>query len=791
MIKNYLRIAFRNLLRNKVYSLINVVGLAVGLTCAILLYLYIQNELSYDQYHKDQAQIFRLERTVTQTDALHTSAFFKASLAPVLKQELPEVAHIARMLYSTSSLRIGKKEKIYSRDVYYADASLLDILTFTSIHGDLKQALATPNAIVLNRSLAVKLFNVPKLALGETVQVNDKQKYIVRAIMEDVPANSHLQPKALISLSAFARISPDVFKRYAMFTTYMKLKRGVNTQRLGAQLKNVYTKHQPKEAATKFHLTPVKDIYLNPSLDYDHGQHSSAKMIYIFTAIAILIIVIASINYMNLATARSIDRAKEVGIRKVVGSHRRQIVTQFMVEAICLSLLALVLSVSLAELLLPEFNHLTGRHLSIAYISNPWTLPGLIGIAIGIGFISGSYPALVLSAFKPVLVLKGKFKSSQQGNRVRKTLVIFQFSISMLMMISTGVVYEQMQYVRQKDLGFNKEQIYRTTFFLPDGKKHQTIKNQLLQHPGILQVTNTSFRMSDVRGDEMNLKQKIEREDGTRVSSNVNYFIITPDFFKTMDISLVAGRNLNEQKASDYTKSVIVNEAFVRKYSWKTALGKQVGDAQVIGVAKDFHTKSLYAPIEPIAMSLGDQELRQTNIRKYFYVKLHPKNVGQTVAYIKKVWQQYNTHEFNGSFLNQKFAEAYQADERRGKVFLIFSALAIFIACLGLFGLASFTARQRTKEIGIRKVLGASLQQILILLNQGFVKLILLACLLAFPAAYYLMNQWLQNFAYRTSLHWGVFMGSSLLILCIALLTVSVQSFRVARVNPAKVLKDE
>jgi len=797
MLKNYLKIAIRNLLRNKVYSLINVLGLAVGLTCAILLFLYIQDELNYDNYHKDAAQVFRLEQKVRKADQEETSVYFKADLIPNLKRALPEIKQASRVLYSTSSLRAGKREKVFSRDIYYTDPSIFQILTYQPIVGDLQKALTQPNSIVLTRKLAVRLYNTPKLALGQPLTFNDDFTLTITAVIEDVPANSHLRPKALVALSVFAKASPEVFKNYPMYSTYVKLAKNASPQALVKKMPAVFKKYNKgswfKGATVDFQLSPIDHIYLNAPLKRDHGSHGDRKLVYIFMAVALLIVLIACINYMNLATARSIERAKEVGIRKVVGSHRSQLIKQFIIEAITLSLLALVISICMVELVLPLFNQLSGKQLAINYVNQPLVIPTLVGLAIFIGLLSGSYPAFVLSAFKPVLVLKGKFSSSRKGANTRRLLVVFQFSVSIIMVICTWAVYQQMQYVRQKKLGFNQDQLYKVVFYDPkDGKKYNTIKQQLLQFPGITKVTNTSLRMEEWYGDEMSSTEEVTLENGNRTKSEISYYLVTPDFFEVIGVPIVKGRNLDTKRASDYAKSIIVNEAFVRKYNWSNPIGKQVGSAKVVGVVKDFHTKSLYQTIQPFAMSLGEKSLEQYSIKKYFFMRLHPKNIDQSIAHIKKVWNKYNLKtQFNGRFLDQQFAKAYEADQRRGQIFLIFSLLTIFIAELGLFGLASFNALQRTKEIGIRKVLGASIQQILLLLSRDFVRLVLIASIIAFPIAYYFMDQWLQSFAYRTPIHWSLFVLAGLITLLIALLTVSFQSVRTARTNPVEVLKNE
>lgn len=794
MFKNYLKIAIRNLLRNKVYSLINILGLAVGFTCAILLFLYIQDELNYDNYHKDVAQIFRLEQKISKTDKEKTSVFFQVGLLPNLKRELPEIKHAARVLYSIASLQTEKGEKFFLPSTYYADSAIFQILTYKPIVGDLQKALTKPNGIVLTHAQAIRLYSTPTRALGQSLTLNDDFKLTVTAVIEDAPTNSHLRPRAIVALNVFAKTNPELFKNIAMYSAYVKLAKNTSTNALVKKMSAIFKKYNPqcKDLEVDFRLSAINKIYLNALLKEDHGRHGDRQLLYIFMAVALLMVLIACINYMNLATARSIERAKEVGIRKVVGSHRSQLIKQFIVEAISLSLLALILSICLVELTLPFFNQLSDKQLTINYVNQPLMILSLLGFAILIGLFSGCYPAFVLSAFKPVSVLKGKFARSRKGVNTRRSLVVFQFSVSIVMIISTWGMYEQMQYVRQKNLGFDQDQLYKIAFYyLKDGKKFHTIRQQLLQFPGITKVTNTSLRMEGTR-DEISSTEEVILENGRRTRSEISYYLITPDFFEVMGIPIIQGRNLDTNLVSDYTKSIIVNEAFVRKYNWKNPLGKQVGNARVVGVMKDFHTKSMYQSIEPFVMRLGEKYLDTFGFKRYFFMRLHPKNIDQSIAHIKKVWSEYNLKtQFHGQFLDQQFARTYEIDRRRGQIFLIFSLLTIFIAELGLFGLASFNALQRTKEIGIRKVLGASIQQILLLLSRDFVRLVLISSVIAFPIAYYFIDQWLHNFAYRISLHWGVFVGSSLLVLCIALLTISLQSLKVTRVNPTDVLKNE
>ncbi|HAS41384.1 MAG TPA: hypothetical protein DCS93_12940 [Microscillaceae bacterium] len=790
MLRNYIKISFRSLQRNRLSSVINILGLAIGLACALLLYLYIQDEYSFDDYHRDQDQIFRLESSDRGKGNVHFPAF----VGPLLKNNYTQVATTARLGYffGAVSLSVGKKT-IEQKKVWYADASLFDILHHQPLVGNLKKALIQPNTMVLTRSLSDKLFGTPKMALGKAIEIANKP-YRVTAVIEDTPKNGHLKATAFVSLSSLKTVHPESLsdKNRYTFPTYIKLKKGASPESIQPTLVSLFEGNMDKNynlnktIQLQMHLTPIKDIHLFSQIKAgrDYARRGNLNLIYIFTSIAVLIVLIACINYMNLATARSTERAKEVGIRKVVGSHRIHLIQQFFVESLLMASLALVVCLSLIEVFLPSFNQLAQKSLTINYY-NPWTLGGLLGGIILVSLLSGIYPALILSTFKPYLVLKGKFSRSRQGNSLRKALVVFQFSISLVMIICTTLVYRQMQFVRQKSLGFDKEQMYVVSLWgLKDGVQHKTLRSEFLNHAGVQRVAFTSEGM---QGLNSVMKLMIEQPDGSKKEVEVLNTRITSNFIPNMGVRLLKGRNFGET----YEKSAIVNEALVKVQGWKEPLGKIVNGQRVIGVIEDFHNESLHKAVPPMVLFLNEDNNSQYAL-PYVFLKLHPKNMQRTIAHIKNVWARNNSGgKFDGMFIDQHFAKYYRADQRQGKVFLIFSLLTVFIACLGLFGLATFNAWQRSKEIGIRKVLGASITQILTLLSSNFVRLILIASVIAFPIAYYLMNQWLQNFAYQTTIHWGVFIIAGGLILLITLSIVSIQSLRVARVNPVNVLKEE
>ncbi|OJJ21724.1 hypothetical protein BKI52_14580 [marine bacterium AO1-C] len=799
MFKNYLKITLRNLWRNKLYAVINVLGLAVGLICAVLLYLYIQDELSFDQYHQNAENIYRIESDLQYADKSLNLAVVPGLLAPELQKKNAGVMQTARISDLEPKILKINKQKFHQKGLFYADPSIFNVLAFKPVAGNLSKALVAPYSIVLTKTLAAKIFASPKAALGKTIILDDDVRYTIKGVIEDAPTNSHFQPQALISISTYKKTS-KYFEKWNSSNTvvYVKLKPKVDPKTVETSLEAIYRQYMYNKkynAKRAMYLRPVTDIHLYSKVDEDYAITGNIQVVHIFIAIAVLILLIACANYMNLATARSVERAKEVGIRKVVGSHRGQLIQQFLTEAVLLSFLAFLLSLSLLEFILPGFNRLTGKELAMHYTSQPQRIIGLLLITIFTGLISGSFPAFMLSRFKPYQVLKGKFSHSKRGNRVRKGLVVFQFCISMIMIVGTLTVYRQMQYVKSKSHGFDKEQVLSLSIMEDYAlEKFPVLQQKLLQSPGIVAVSGTSSSIADNSFNESGMT--IEQANGEQQRYAVQHYFVDQNYLKAMGMNLTKGRNFSPTRASDYEKAMIVNEAMVKKLGWKKPIGKRINygpgkkrQAKVIGVVKDFHLESLYKPIAPIALRFIPADHSETY---YAHLKIRPENLSQTLTYVKKAWQEvYPNYPYNGEFLDQRFAQAYQADQKRGQTFLVFSILAVLIACLGLFGLASFTARQRVKEIGIRKVLGASIPQILALLSSGFVRLVAISSVIAFPMAYYLMNQWLQNFAYRTGIHWSVFVLAGVATLLVTLLTISVQSLRVARVNPVQVLKDE
>lgn len=810
MLINYLKTTLRNLLKNKLYTLINILGLCLGMSCALLILLYMYDELSYDTFHTKAARIYRAESSYKSPNTNLHQATSAGPLAQQLTKDFPEVEKTTRVAFRGNSWYIAhKNRKFFEKDVRAADANFFEVFTHRFIYGNPQNALVKPHSVVVTASLARKIFGSTKRALSQVIQIDDTQSsYTITAVVEDVPKNAHFNFTALFSVSS---LDPIEYKNFLYnwssnnFYTYILLKKGVSIAQLRSKMpafcqRVIDPQNGDFKGKSHIYLKALTDIHLAKRVDRDIAPQGDMTYIYIFSAIALFVILIAMINYINLASARAFTRAKEVGIRKVAGSSNAQLVQQFMVESILLVFLAFVLALNLTELTMPMFNYLTGKDLSIGVFFTP-VLGGamLVGVLF-LGLLSGLYPALVLANFQVVKILKGKFTRSREGTTLRKGLVVFQFTVSVVMIVGTLVVYHQLAYVQNHNLGFEQAQVV----VLPiqdfaTRKKIPALKQALLKYPKIQQVAMANFAPGYGGGVSRNTL-KFEAGKGKQ-ELVVDHTRVGYDFFELLNLPIVKGRNFSREMATDATKAVIINETLARRFHWTQPLGKRVGyhvsdaqsrtgfrmvEAKVIGVVQDFHRKSLRSKIAPMVL----QPAKNGGWR--LLLKVQPQQMPQTIRYIAQTWEKAGiVYPFRSFFLDQKFAEQYQSDQKRGQVFLIFAGLTIFIACLGLFGLATFIARQRRKEIGVRKVLGASVLQILRLMTKDFMLLVLIANLIAAPIAYYSIQDWLANFAYRTHIPWYVFVVALVFTSLLSLLTISIQSWRVAKVNPATVLKDE
>jgi len=795
MVKNLFKIAIRNILKEKTYSLINILGLTIGITGSVFLGLYIIDELSYDKYHQNASNIYRIVSHIKEPDNEFTWAVAQIPLADELKSNYTDIIDVVRFYGMGRLLFKNEDKQFYEEDVYLADSTVMDVFTYQFLAGDPETALDNPNSIILTKSLAIKYFGEDK-PLDKTLQNQRGDEYQVTAVIEDIPTNSHFHFDALISKSS----NPDYGSSWGNFGvfTYIHLPEGYDLSKMNENFEKVLEDHVNPIFASmgitiNYEMQRITDIHLHSKIQDEAESNGDISYIYIFSAVAFFMLIIASINYMNLATARSVKRAKEVGIRKVMGSQRNQLIFQFISESLILSIIALVVSIGLIYLLLPQFNQISGKSIPFSYLFQPEILIGLMAVIVFVGIVAGSYPAFYLSGFKPVDVLNGKNIAKGGNSGLRKVLVVFQFSISVFMLISTMVVYDQLHYLQEKDLGFNKDHLVRMELASREiREKSEVIRNKFLEISSVINVASAS----DSPGSNVGkLIIRVELNDGTTDERGVDLFSADYDFIETLGMTIVEGRNFSRDILSDTSGACLVNESMVKRMSWDEPLGKRFyfGDGdnerifKVVGVVKDYHQNSLYSEIEPLMI------LHREN-RYYMYVKIDGTNISQTIASLENVWKDLNQGlPFEYQFLDQDFDSQYDADRKRGTLFTAFSTLTIVIACLGLLGLASFTTEQRTKEIGIRKVIGANLQSIIYLVSKEFLLLILIAIVLAFPAAYYFMDNWLQSFSYKININNEVltFLLSSLLAIVITLSTVGFHTIRAAISNPVNALRSE
>ncbi len=805
MLRNYLIVAVRNLLRHRGYSAINIAGLAIGMTCCILILLFVQDELSYDWYHERADRIYRFAVEWRNPKTGETAQLVSGPyrLAETLRTDFPEVPHIIRFSCKRPLIGYGDKRFPEGR-FFFVDPGVFEVFSFPLIHGDPRTALREPFTVVITQEMARKYFG-DEDPMGKVLRYGDDRELKVTGILGEIPRHSHFRFDFLSSITVanvlFNRIALENWGENSVYT-YLLLPPGVSPAEIERRFPDLIRKHAPQWAqGARYFLQPLTDIHLHSHAGGEIEPNGDIVYIYAFSAIAVFILLIACINFMNLSTARSASRAREVGMRKVVGADRSQLVWQFLGESVFLSFLALLLAVALVELSLPAFNGFVGKALDMDYGGNLTAVFGLIGIALFAGVIAGSYPAFFMSAFEPVEVLKGTLKGGPKGAGFRKVLVAFQFAISIFLIVVTGIIYGQLKHCRNIKLGYDKEHVVVISG-VPGSlqQKYEAFKQELLQNPRVVSAAGTSRIPSGRLGSNISTRAEDfpEEESPSMQTVWVGY-----DFFETLRMPFVAGRSFSKAAPSDEKAAFVLNEAAVRRLGWtpENAIGKRFGsqfiedwqrgqwvwkDGRVIGVVKDVHFESMRERIVPMVFFI------QPNMAGNFLVRVRPDDIPGTLHFLKQKWQGVNpNHPFEYSFLDERFDQLYRAEEKQGQIFGTFALLAIFVACLGLFGLASFATVRRTKEIGIRKVLGASVGSIVALLSKEFVILVGVANLIAWPVAYYAMNRWLQDFAYRIELGPGVFVLGGTVALVIALLTVSYQAVRAARANPVEALRYE
>ncbi|MGN6398480.1 MAG: ABC transporter permease [Mucilaginibacter sp.] len=796
MIRNYIKIAWRNLQKHRLFSLINICGLAVGIAAFWMIALYVTDEWSYDRYNEKADRIFRVAQHGKWQNGGFNLAITSIPYAPALKNDYPEVEEAVRIDQEGGGKITYDNKQFDVGDISFTDANIFKVFTYHFLSGDPETALTKPHSIVLTKSLAEKLFGDAANAVDRTIYFDKTDGETVTAVIEDVPANSTFKFSAL-------RSHDDNYTGKwgaAGIFTFVLLKNHDDYKKIEAQSDAFFNKYLKSDFAGvqyKMELQPLTSIHLHSRLDYEMSNNGNITYVYIFSVIGLLILAIAIINYVNLTTARSSVRIREIGIRKVIGSGKSQLIYMFFSESVLLAVLSTIAGVFLIQLALPYLNKLSGKSLDIWYfgITKSLVIFGLFAIITGI--ISGIYPALFLSGFKTIPAMKGQLGSQSSTILFRKGLVVFQFVITIVMIAGSCVIYQQLNYVLNKDLGFNKSQMLTFHIHSRDARtKTEQIKSELLQSPAIesAAVAGNPIGNNDIGSNEFNLAPDGSNGPDTKL---VESLIVDEDFIPAMQIKMAAGRNFIKGPADSANKAVIVNETLIKDLGWKNPVGRRVAtDADhgvviystIIGVAKDFNTYSLQHKIAPMVLRLPPVATEKDNM----YVRLRKGNTQAALSQLQQVYHRFDPeNKVDYHFLDQNFANQYQAEEKQGSLLLTFTALAIGIACLGLFGLVTFTAQQRVKEIGIRKVLGAKIYHILNLLAADLVQLVIVAALVATPLAWLAAKKWLQGFEYRINIQWWIFVIAGLTAMILALATISIRSVKAAMANPAKSLKSE
>lgn len=802
MLRNYFTVAFRNIRKDKFYSFINVFGLVLGIASCIFIAIYIHDELSYDRFHSKADRIYRVIEFIETEGSGERSSSAPFPTGPTLAEDFSTLIESQVRLFDFQSPTLliterDSKKEFNEPDVLFVDSTFFQIFDYEVIKGDKSKALQEPNSILLTESSARRYFGNED-PIGKILQIEGRQDLVVTAVMPDPPSNAHFRFDFLISFSTlrnfFGGQYPDNWYWNPCWT-YIVLKQGVSPSDVERNFPAFVQKYFPEfiRAEARMALQALTDIHLKSDLEFEMQANSSAENIYVFTVIGAVILFIACMNFMNLSTARSAKRAREVGLRKTLGSQRRQLIMQFLMESLIISFVAIVFAVAVAALGLPAFNSLAEKNIGFEIFTNPLILILLASIFLVVGIGSGLYPALVLSSFIPIKVLKDSQAKGGRGAMLRKALVVMQFSLSIIMIISTVIAIHQLDYLRQSDTGFDKDQIlYISALRTPITQTYDAFKKEMEERPDVETVTGLLDLLgSKHQGDNF-------RFEGMDKSKLFSVMWVTHDFFKAFGLEIVAGRPFMENITTDDTLALIVNEAMAKQFNWtpEEAVGKpydwQRFHGQIVGVVNDFNFVSKHKRIEPLVIQLRSNPNQFNFSLKYVAIKLNTDNLPATVAAVEAKWKELAPgRPFDYFFLDQELDKLYKDEERLGKVAGIFSGLAVIVACLGLFALASFMADERRKEIGIRKVMGGSVTQIVTLLSADFSRLIGIAFLIACPLAWYAVTAWLSNFAFHVEPNWFVFVIVGAITLMIALLTISYRALQAAYTDPVKTLRHE
>ncbi len=792
MIYNLIKVALRNIRKDAAYSLINIFGITIGMASSLFILMYILDELRYDKYHENAENIYKVVSHISEPDDEFVWPVAQIPFAPQAKEDYPEVENYVRFIDMRRTLFKRNNLKFYENDVFYVDSTVFNVFTYEFVEGSPEHALDEPNTIVLTETFAHRYFS-DESPIGQTIETSAGDIFKVTSVIKDVPSYSNQNFSALISRNTL----PAEIGSWGNFgvNTYLLLPNGYDHKLLEKKFPKLYEKFMAEifermGIKIEYILQPILDIHFQQAGKREMEKNDNSKYLSIFAYVALFILFIACINYINLATARSSRRAKEVGIRKVVGSNRRQLIWQFITESIVITIFSLALGIILVNLLLPFFNNVSHKHIDPEFLLNTRIIASIICIVLFVGIIAGSYPAFFLSKFDPVNVLKGKLAQSRGNVLFRKILVVIQFSISIFMIISTWVVFDQVKFLTSKDLGFNKENV--VVISLPSReirRQFPVLKEALLKNPKIKSVGTTSTRVGKGSGKIILL---METSEGM-VEKGINLLGVDPDFVEALKFKFIEGRNFSEEMMSDTLSSVIINETLAKRMNWDDPIGKkvQIGrdtaspPARVIGLIKDYHQTGLYNEIESLLWYY-----RYNNY--LLHAKIAPFDIAETVQYIEDEWNKlFPDQPFESTFLEDEINAQVEGDENRGVIFSTFSILAVLISCLGLFGLSSFTVDQRKKEVVIRKILGADTNSIIYLLSKEFSALVFISIAITIPIAIWYLNLWLQDYTYKTDLNVFIFVLSALATIVITLLTVSFHIVKASRANPADMLSDE
>jgi len=807
MIKNYIKTAFRKLMKNKGFTFINVFGLTLGLATCLLIVFYVFDELSYDRYNEKAGRIYRVNNEIKFGGMENSYAVTAAPAAAALKGDFPEVEQVARLRNrGGNQVRKGNQD-IQEDRMVYADNSIFDVFTLPMIQGDPAKALIAPHEMVITEDMAKKYFNRVN-AVGEVLTVNDSIRYQITGVIKNIPSQSHFHFDFFMSMPTLAESRQTTWFNNN-FNTYVLLKPGANAETFRAKLPGFIVRHAGAELQSvlhmdfksfeknggyfRFNIIPLTDIHLRSTSVDEIEPGGNISYVYIFSATAIFILLIACVNFMNLSTARSANRAKEVGVRKVLGSPRRALVAQFLTESILITLAGAVLALLAAWGFLGLFNHISGKQLTITAQILGWLLPAMVVIIVVVGCLAGSYPALFLSAFQPIQVLKGKLAGGFKGSGLRGILVVVQFAISIVLIVGTLVISNQLHYIQNKDIGYNRDHVLVVQNTWALGNADKTFRDEVKQITGVQNASLSNALPTDLNTNSTSFfKQSTADQKHAILTNN---WSVDENFIPTLDMKVIAGRNFSKDMATD-TAAVVINEAFAKIIGYSNPIDQPIyqpvdntlshmAKLRIIGVVKDFNFKSLHDNVSPMLLNLN-QGSSQLSVR------INSADIPALLDKIKTKWKGLSPNrQFSYTFLDQNYDALYRAEQRTGNISIAFTTLAIIIACLGLFGLAAYAAEQRTKEIGIRKVLGANVSIIVGMLSKDFIKLVLIAIAIAVPLGWWAMHSWLQGFAYRQEIQWWVPAVAAVVAIAIAFITISFQSVKAALTNPVKSLRSE